>query len=393
MPSVNSSSRPIVWASSTVMTPSLPTLLKASAMSSPIFGSCAEIAATCATSDWSSTSRASASNRSLTASTAASMPRLSAIGWAPAATLRRPSRTMAWASTVAVVVPSPATSLVFVATSLTSWAPRFWYGSVSSISLAIVTPSLVIVGTPNFLSRTTLRPRGPRVTLTVSARALTPCSRRCRASSEKLRIFAIYGVPFKYDRPDPRCRARAVRKVIRSLLDDGEDVAGGEHKILLTAVLDLGAAVLRVDDRVADLDVNRDAVALVVDAARADSEDRALLRLLLCGVGDHDARRRGRLSLVRLDQDPVLERLDRNLGRGSHGHTLLGYWCRCRSMLWPASICLMPPGGAVVAGVGPPGAARHVPGWHPQVESANRRLFPRLALRQPECKHDRVLRT
>jgi hypothetical protein len=29
-----------------------------------------------------------------------------------------------------VVVPSPATSLVLVATSLTSWAPRFSYGSV-----------------------------------------------------------------------------------------------------------------------------------------------------------------------------------------------------------------------------------------------------------------------
>ena len=49
-------------------------------------------------------------------------------------------------------------------------------------------------------------------------------------------------------------------------------------------VLDLGAAVLRVDDRVADLDVDRDAVALVVDAAGADSEDGALLRLLLGGV-------------------------------------------------------------------------------------------------------------
>src|SRR5438874_1596483 len=88
MPSVNSSSSPMVWASSTVMTPSLPTLSKASAISSPIFGSWAEIAATCATSDWSSTSRAISSNLSLTASTAASMPRLRAIGCAPAATLR-----------------------------------------------------------------------------------------------------------------------------------------------------------------------------------------------------------------------------------------------------------------------------------------------------------------
>jgi hypothetical protein len=32
--------------------------------------------------------------------------------------------------------------------------------------------------------------------LTVSARALTPCSSRCRASSEKLRIFAMY-LPFE----------------------------------------------------------------------------------------------------------------------------------------------------------------------------------------------------
>ena len=85
---------------------------------------------------------------------------LEAAGLAPAATLRRPSRTMAWASTVAVVVPSPATSLVLVATSLASWAPRFSYGSLSSISLAMVTPSLVIVGAPHFLSMTTLRPSG-----------------------------------------------------------------------------------------------------------------------------------------------------------------------------------------------------------------------------------------
>jgi hypothetical protein len=42
------------------------------------------------------------------------------MGLAPAATLRMPWLTMAWASTVAVVVPSPATSLVLVATSFTS---------------------------------------------------------------------------------------------------------------------------------------------------------------------------------------------------------------------------------------------------------------------------------
>ena len=38
----------------------------------------------------------------------------------------------------------------------------------------MVTPSLVMVGAPHFLSMTTLRPLGPSVTLTASARASTP---------------------------------------------------------------------------------------------------------------------------------------------------------------------------------------------------------------------------
>ena len=57
---------------------------------------------------------------SITASTAASMPRFRAMGLAPAATFFIPSWTMPWPSTVAVVVPSPATSLVLEAISLAS---------------------------------------------------------------------------------------------------------------------------------------------------------------------------------------------------------------------------------------------------------------------------------
>src|SRR5438309_1502470 len=68
---------------------------------------------------------------------------------------------MDWARTVAVVVPSPATSLVLLATSRTIWAPMFSRLSLSSISLATVTPSLVMVGEPNFFSMTTLRPLVP----------------------------------------------------------------------------------------------------------------------------------------------------------------------------------------------------------------------------------------
>ncbi len=124
---------------------------------------------------------------SFIASTAAEaafwMPFFMTMGLAPAARFFRPSAIMACASTVAVVVPSPATSLVFVETSLIIWAPMFSKASSSSISLAMVTPSLVTRGEPNFLSRTTLRPFGPRVIFTVSASWLTPRSIAFLASS------------------------------------------------------------------------------------------------------------------------------------------------------------------------------------------------------------------
>ena len=124
--------------------------------------------------------------------TASSMPFLMIIGFAPAATFFMPSWIMACASSVAVVVPSPAMSFVFVATSLTSCAPMFSNGSSSSMSRAIVTPSFVIVGAPNFLSRTTLRPFGPSVTFTAFASASTPRPSARRASSSNRICFAIY---------------------------------------------------------------------------------------------------------------------------------------------------------------------------------------------------------
>ncbi len=94
-----------------------------SAMRSPISSSLALMAATWAMSSLPFSSRDRSLMASTTATVAFSMPRLMSMGLAPAATLRRPSFTMAWASTVAVVVPSPATSLVRMAASLNSWAP------------------------------------------------------------------------------------------------------------------------------------------------------------------------------------------------------------------------------------------------------------------------------
>src|SRR5258705_6177379 len=62
--------------------------------------------------------------------------------------------------------------------------------SSSSISLATVTPSLVMRGAPNDLSSTTLRPLGPSVTGTALVRMSTPRNIRSRASTENFTSLA-----------------------------------------------------------------------------------------------------------------------------------------------------------------------------------------------------------
>ena len=152
-PSVNSSSVLRVEDSSTLTTPSAPTLFIASPTSSPRWASRDDTVATWAIASLPDTGVADASSASDTASAALLIPEPSSIGLAPAATRRRPPLISACASTVAVVVPSPATSLVLVATDFTSWAPRFSNGSSSSISRATVTPSLVTVGSAERLGQ------------------------------------------------------------------------------------------------------------------------------------------------------------------------------------------------------------------------------------------------
>src|SRR4026209_2922197 len=128
---------------------------------------------------------------------------------------------------VAVVVPSPATSLVLDATSRTICAPMFSSGSLSSISFATVTPSLVMTGEPNFLSRTTFRPFGPSVTLTASARRLTPRRIAWRDSSPYVICFAM-------------CYSFSSF----ALADDREDFVLAQDQVLLAIDLDVGAGVL-----------------------------------------------------------------------------------------------------------------------------------------------------
>src|SRR5439155_17189432 len=259
---------------------------------------------------------------STTASTADSMPRLRPIGLAPAATFFGPSRTTAWASTVAVVVPSPATSFVEVATSRTSCAPWFSNTSSNSISPAIVTPSLVMVGAPNFLSRTTYRPFGPIVTLTASASLSMPFLRLRRAVSSKINCLANLDVP-----PGDVRGGSLTRSGSRtSVLDNREDVLLADDEELLVVDLELGPGVLRVQDRVALLDVDALALAVIEDASRPDGQDRALLGLFLRGVGKDDAALGHLLARGRLDHDAVAQRaeLRRGNGGGSQRAFLLG---------------------------------------------------------------------
>ncbi len=169
------------------MTPSLPTLSIASAMILPIASSeFAEIAPTCAISLLVEMRFDDLRSSSSTAATALSMPRFRSIGFMPAATCFIPSCTIDCASTVAVVVPSPATSVVFDATCFTTCAPMFSKRSFSSISFATETPSFVMVGAPKLRSISTLRPLGPSVTFTASASTFTPLTIRLRALSWNL---------------------------------------------------------------------------------------------------------------------------------------------------------------------------------------------------------------
>src|SRR4051794_22464855 len=171
----------------------------------------------------------------------------------------------------------------------------FWNLLSSSISLATVTPSLVTVGEPQDFSMTTLRPRGPRVTLTASASVLTPCRISSRAADLKMiSLAAIF--------------------VDSLVLDHAEDLFLAQNEVLDSVDLDLLAAVTADQDVVALLHQQRMQLAFVVNLAGADSNHLALHRLLFGRVGNDDSTL-GLLFLGDpLDEQAILQRLDLHLG-------------------------------------------------------------------------------
>src|SRR5450432_3973570 len=242
MPSTTSSSFSRPDPSSTVITPSLPTFAIASAIVLPMLSSeFAEMVPTWAMAFGSLQGLESFLSSSVATVTAWSMPRFRSIGLMPAATAFRPSRMIAWARTVAVVVPSPASSEVLDATSFTICAPIFSNLSFSSISFATDTPSFVMVGAPKLFSSTALRPLGPSVALTALARTLTPRNMRWRASSLK------------------RTSLAAIVVILQGLFafNHGHDVFLAHDHKLFAVDLDLASAVLAEQDLVADFYIER----------------------------------------------------------------------------------------------------------------------------------------
>src|SRR5216683_1606179 len=307
MPSTTSSAVSADLDSSTVMTPSLPTFSMASATRLPMVLSLLEaMEATWAISFLSLVDLDIFFSSSTTTSTALSIPRLSPMGLAPAVTFLSPSRTMAWARTVAVVVPSPAMSEVLEATSLSIWAPMSSKLSLSSISLATVTPSFVMVGLPNFLSITTLRPFGPMVALTAAAMMLTPRSRAARPSSLNRICFGICFSSRSCDGMDRPSGPGRVGGVRLRLLDDREHVLFLHDQVLLVVDLHLGARVLAEENAIVGLHVQGDPLAVLVHPPVAHRDDLALLGLLLRGIRNDDAALLDVLLLLALDEDAVM---------------------------------------------------------------------------------------
>src|SRR6476646_6097298 len=275
MPSTTSSSVSSDLASSTVMTPSLPTFFMASERNLPISASpLAEMVPTWAISSFEVTFLEFLTRSATTASTAMSMPRFRSIGFMPAATDLAPSLTIAAASTVAVVVPSPAVSLVLEATSRSICAPMFSNLSSSSISLPTVTPSLVMRGAPYDLSRTTLRPFGPSVTLTALLRISTPRSIRSRASEEKRTSLADMMFNPWFEVREQAASGRLFLRGARAL-DHTHDVGLFHDQKVLAVDLDLGAGPFAEQHPVARFDVRRNELAALVPSARSHGDDLA----------------------------------------------------------------------------------------------------------------------
>jgi hypothetical protein len=112
---------------------------------------------------------------------------------------------------------------------------------------------------------------------------------------------------------DDRCRVTAVngslwalRFLLGVLADLGEHVTRAKNEHVLTVNGDLGASELRTHDASANRQIHLDQLAGVIRTpTRTNLEHFALLRLLLCVIGDDEAADCLLQGLVRPNDDPV----------------------------------------------------------------------------------------
>src|SRR5579875_2517345 len=157
-----------------------------------------------------------------------------------------------------------------------------------------------MVGEPHFLSRTTFRPLGPRVTFTAFATASAPLSRARRASSSYNSIFAAMasflltmGFGNGY-RQFSCCVQRLCGPALRSTpqgqrpTPDCEDLIFIEEDVVLAINGNFGATVFSIEDGIADLNGHGFDLAVFEDAPIPYGHHFALLRLFLRGIGQQN---------------------------------------------------------------------------------------------------------
>src|SRR5262249_32622328 len=149
--------------------------------------------------------------------------------------------------------------------------------SPSSISFATVTPSLVVRGAPKLFSITTLRPLGPNVTFTASARMSTPRSNFSRASPPNFTSLAAMVFSYSDQLVQKRkkrvsTRLQPFRLFLGSLaaFDDAHDVGLLHDQELLAVDLHFGARPFAEQHEVTGFHFGVYAFARIIQRARAD---------------------------------------------------------------------------------------------------------------------------
>src|SRR5438552_5051105 len=105
-----------------------------------------------------------------------------------------------------------------------------------------------------------------------------------------------------------------------SSFNDREDFVLTKNRVLHVIELDLGAGVLSAQNRVALLDVELHALAVVVVLAVADGDHFRFLRLLFRGVGVVDPSANLFFRILAPDDDPVVQRAGFELSCDCHSY-------------------------------------------------------------------------